>query len=38
MFNEPFVAKQIHFEPVTDQGSQICTSLEFYRQNTEGNL
>ncbi|XP_078352126.1 uncharacterized protein LOC144636802 [Oculina patagonica] len=35
MLNEPVTARKIRFEPVTGQGSQICTSLEVYRKNKE---
>ena len=38
MLNEPLTAKKMRFEPVTGQGSQICTSLEVYRGDKEGNL
>ena len=35
MLNVPVAARKIRFEPVTGQGSQICTSLEVYRDDME---
>ena len=35
MLNVPVTARKIRFEPVTGQGSQICTSLEVYRDDME---
>lgn len=37
MLNEPVVARKMRFYP-SDQDLQVCTSLEVYRENKEGNL
>ena len=36
MLNEPVVARKMRFHP-SDQDFQVCTSLEVYRENKEGN-
>ena len=38
MLNDPVTAKKMRFEPIPGQGSHICTSLEVYRGDKEGNL